>query len=376
MNRSGEIMMKNQEIQGLRGFGAIVVFLSHFIGALPFALLVGNVNLKYTFVGIFFNGTIAVSMFFLLSGFYIYNSIGNEIYIKSYFKFLQKKALKLYPIYIVCILIGSILAEIYFVFNGSKNYQLEPSFLSFWNSQISPGDVISTLTMIGKFDSHLIDPPVWTMRAEMRMVLILPFIYTILKKFEDKFIDYFIVWLGFVILSTYLVKGLGVNTFEVFPIFMFGALLNYFINKGNNKLFEHKASGFSTMLFFIFGIILLGIGGNYFLGVKEVISDYFVSWITTIGWFIIIFLLLKYPRKLKIFANKPFVFIGNISYSFYLWHYIILLALRPIVSIETIGYVVYIVWGILSFGLTVILSILTEKFQEKLSQYFKKIKLL
>lgn len=84
--------MKSATIQNLRGICALMVFLSHSL------LMYRNEvigDLYHSPLHFFFDGAIAVNIFFAISGFFYYKN--EELSAKKYVKGLFRKTIKIYP---------------------------------------------------------------------------------------------------------------------------------------------------------------------------------------------------------------------------------------------------------------------------------------
>ena len=99
---SSKVKMKRiGSIQGLKGIAAFVVFLSHVFMTYKSDLVT---SLKYSPFHFFFDGECSVMIFFAISGFFYYNSKPSSI--SSYFSGVKKKIIKIYPPYIIIMMIG------------------------------------------------------------------------------------------------------------------------------------------------------------------------------------------------------------------------------------------------------------------------------
>ena len=87
------IMKKNLNIQALRGVCAIMVFLSH-------SMHVYNCEIVHTLdrtpLRLLYAGEVAVSIFFVLSGFFYYNK-SSGFSLRQYINTIIKKTKRIYP---------------------------------------------------------------------------------------------------------------------------------------------------------------------------------------------------------------------------------------------------------------------------------------
>jgi peptidoglycan/LPS O-acetylase OafA/YrhL len=140
------------EINGFRGFAAIFVLLFHYTFLL-------NPNLKFGFL--FHYGYMGVSLFFIISGFLITDSI----YSNSSKSFVIKRIFRLYPVYWISIFLTII------------TYYISSQFPSYLDIKV----VVFNLSMFQRFFGVKdIDGAYWTLAVE----LIFYFILILIKYFN------------------------------------------------------------------------------------------------------------------------------------------------------------------------------------------------
>ena len=109
--------MKYKYLEYLRTFAALTVFVNHIVGKLPYLTIHKSVALQS--IGAW--GTEAVILFFLLSGIVINHTV--KKYGQNTKVFLQKRALRILPIYYICIIFALLIDYFtHYTSNSTSNY--------------------------------------------------------------------------------------------------------------------------------------------------------------------------------------------------------------------------------------------------------------
>ncbi len=163
---------RNITIQGLRGVSCIIVFLSHAFGMIP---VKKGLFFEIPFLHLFYDGKIAVCMFWVLSGYYITKKM-MKFSVKTYVSFLLKKFFRLYPLYMMSLIAGTLFCNMRLTFD---ELYFSSWFSGFWNKFVVVSDLQKQLILRGDF--NIINPPSWTMKNEFEMVILLPFILAVVS---------------------------------------------------------------------------------------------------------------------------------------------------------------------------------------------------
>lgn len=282
-------------IQSLRAFSVLLVFFFH-------------CNLEF-----FSNGYLGVDIFFVISG-YVITKILEENYFKNkdnqFKNFYVKRIIRIAPVYftvitfffLIFLVIGPltdldyILKKIKYVITfGSNFYYLN------YNKEY--------------FENVFQDPlnHTWSLGVEMQFYLFFPFLIFLLKKnfyrnSKKKILTIIIVF-G-IILTLFFFKNANLTFYS--PLFRFwefllGSLAYYLHIEKKKFITDDKSFIFLIIIFFI---IIFSNADNKFLNLLL---------ITTITF---LFLVFKKDQSdfNSIFNNNILLHLGNISYSFYLWH--------------------------------------------------------
>lgn len=294
-------MNKITSLDGLRGLAALLVLIDHaFLAALD---LSGN-DQGIVFYILSFIGSFAVGVFFILSGFVIFASIGND----TTASFLAKRAFRLYPVIIVSTLITYIVQIKYgkFVFDAEslKNLIL--------NMSLFGGAFI--------YNESLALQIVWTLSIEVQFYLIAAMILSVTKGNVDKYIYYIIALLMvvFIAISIHVLKMadspfkvyIGVGS-SILPFMFIGTSICMLKKKAINKM------QFTGLML----LIILAISYTPY-PVYYSIDKGLPSFILAI---IIFCLCLEYKPMSDIMSKKPMLFLGKISYPLYAIHMSILI---------------------------------------------------
>lgn len=282
MNNKNE---RFEELDALRGIAALVVIFFHFTLWRPEA----EFGFKY--------GTTGVDLFFIISGFVIFNSLNN---VKSISDFIINRISRLYPTYWTCVTFSFVLIII------NSIYQ---------HRSISFVQYIGNMTMfqyyIGIKD---IDGPYWTMIVEMVFYIsILPFFY--FKKLQYFKKTGLLVSVSLVISIFLFDEKILKSLFFYFPLFQFLPLFlaGLVFYKLKTEIELLKVNYVYLIICLVCQILLFQFSGrsNGFINQKE--------YSIILALFFMIFILFV-NNKMKIVINKGTLFFGKISFAMYLIH--------------------------------------------------------
>ncbi len=283
-------------IQYLRALSVLLVFFYH---------------LKFE---IFKNGYLGVDIFFVISGYVItlrlYEDfkINNTISLKNFF---IKRFKRIYPVLVVFLLTTFIVIIIlspleYFL---NRLYTLLFAFIGLSN-------FFYLFSKRDYFDTIFEDPlnHTWSLGVEEQFYIIFPICFLILiniSKNNLKFIFYFFILLIFIgIIFTFLnrdeLKLVFYSPLFRFWQFLFGSVIFFISLK-----FNYKNRYLSYLLILI--IISISLSGNSFDNFQKVLL------ITIFSSMMLFFCKDTYFYKNNLIGNSALI-LGNISYSFYLWH--------------------------------------------------------
>ena len=327
-------------LDSIRGVAAMMVVVYHFIG-----WKWGDYT-KYHAASMIFNGSDAVSFFFVLSGFvlsYKYLHSDKRLQTSNY---LYKRILRLYPAYITTVLINYLYWNRALLFDGQLATVIQDIFLD--NSQ----KLWQELVMIK--NNHKFYIPGWTLAVEMIFSLLMP-VFVFLARKNIKFI-----WL--LIPFTLILGVFEGNHISMFTMhFALGILLAYYYKSAVN--FDFKSSKIFPfryiIAFFLFALFsirhierIFPFSKSYHRVAELINFDMFHY--TGIASALILLWVINTPAIQQFLTNRFFLFIGKVSYSLYLCHWIIVIyAMNNWDSMMAYFSNYYIGFGIILLGVMV-----------------------
>ena len=358
------------ELDSLRGLAALSVVFYHSLVMSPlFARdpgthpsIVANLFI-HTPLHIVWAGYEAVVFFFVLSGYVLALKFFREPSL-SYSSFLIGR---FFRIYLPCYVVTLCAISLQFMMSDRTVHGLSGWFNNIWAQPVTVRSIIDHLMLLGYFGYGQYNPVLWTLVMEMRVSLIFPLLILLAKKFSWQFV----LFTGVVLNALYYLLtqnrqsdyyfSISVDylyTFSLLFMFVLGIILAKYTPPLTTTL---KALSFrKKLLLLILSLLLYTI---------KFWSDSFIQ--NSIGMFLsdvsisvgaALFILLTLGTRASRLLQKGILrFIGQISYSIYLWHGVVLVGLAyllyPAVPL-------YGIWGI---GLitTLCLSYATNRLIER-----------
>lgn len=316
-------------LTGVRGAAACWVLIYHlwvFSGPKEIVWVIGKIRLDFT--PLFSCGWVGVDIFFVLSGFllslpFIRGSLGLQAP-QSAKEFYRRRALRILPLYYFQLFILVSLAKL-------GVFGVAPTW---W-------DVISHVSLVHHFFepfSGSINEVFWTLSLEMGFYLILPFFVPFIAspRLGGLLLVSVILVLsyrlaGFALINAYDISSKG-WVMEQLPgridQFVMGITSAYLFVRFQGAL-SSVEKRLSTILV-VTGLAGI-IGMLYLMDIKY--EDYWkgdwtlFTWHSITGFFVAQLLFgvaLSGALAQKIFNNRMMVFLGIISYSLYLWHFVVI----------------------------------------------------
>ena len=276
-----------KELDALRGIAAISVALFHYtfgFDSMAGILTPDKFYLKYGYLG--------VQLFFIISGFVIFMTLDKT---KKSTDFIVSRLSRLYPAYWTAIIITISVTSLISILTHESLYT--------YNLK----QVLVNFSMIGNlFNIKSIDMSFWTLTVELRFYGIMWLLFVTQSMKYIKHICCFWLLIFIIHLTTDIVpfeklinRILIVN---YAPLFVAG--IGFYLTKKDTKnIFNH----FLILLSFMTQCFMNYVNHEALI-VNIIIALIFVS-----------FYLFVY-NKLKFLSNKILLFLGTISYSFYLIH--------------------------------------------------------
>ncbi|PDY48182.1 acyltransferase family protein [Bacillus pseudomycoides] len=357
-----------KELDSLRGIAAIIVLLGHFLALFP---ILGK-KVMYSTFGVYFSilwqGHSAVIIFFVLSGFVLSLPFykGTEF---NYLKYLIKRVCRIYIPYIVILFIA-----IGIKLGIHSKIGTIPGLVQWgsWNIEVSFNRVMDHILFLREFNSDAFIMVIWSLVHEMRISIVFPLIIFLLLRVNWKVsigIAMFLSVIGYLLMKNIPSEfNMPVSTnyfitLHYSSMFIIGALLaknrEYLVSKIMNLKVKYLLLPLG-LLFFSYPRIPFMLLSKLIGEIDYELYLIIIDWYICFGAVLIILSALSSKLFSKLLLIKPVQFIGEISYSLYLVH--------PIVLLTT----VHIFYGkisvplilVISFLFTMVVSVLCYKFIE------------
>ena len=313
-----------QQLDSLRGIAALCVFISHYL--LAFNIDVhSSCAFRFTPLGTLLNGRAAVMFFFVLSGFVLSLPFLENKPLKL-LPFYLKRILRIYPAYLAAIAFALILKT--YLYHPIGIQPFSPWIKGFWQWNLNADyglQLLKTCLLIGpNFNGDLIDPVIWSLVIEMKMSLIIPFFIILANRCN-------FYWnILFFILTLIIIYN---HSYGYLGIFYLGILLAkyrfYLIDKLNN-IHVAMLVAIGVIALYMYNVSFLS-----FIPYGDKLHPFAFFWrdyTTAIGGGVILIISLCNTHVISLLNARPFVFLGRISYSFYLLHLPIIITICSLVG--------------------------------------------
>ena len=340
MKNVNDIVKRDYGIQVLRGLACIMVVLSHYIGACQLSeKSIVNV-LSHTPIRIMWDGTVAVDIFFVLSGFFIYKKSEKINYLGT----IQKRFVRLYPAYLGSLILG-IVGRI--TSWRGQNIKGTEWVNSQWQNPLTAGEIIKGFIFFPTFDATTVNGPLWTMKIELMSIFVLPLVCYLCNKIPG------ILLLIIMVIVAYFFRGSTYVYFLMYlPVYATGMVAR--------KYSDDIVKRIDVKKWILIGILLLEY--RWLSSILQIEDGYIVHVITALGVAIVILCV----AKLGIVKNIISI-IGDYSFYIYLVHFVVMLWFRFIW--DDYSYFLYL---IICFIVTAIIAYLFKKIFE--NSIFRHIK--
>lgn len=296
-----------------------------------------------------------VDLFFVLSGFifcYMYKKRIIESRL-SFEKYMKLRFCRLYPLMFITLNVVLIIQTIrFFIVGNFLQYKFNDGYHFLLN--------IFCLQSIGLESGFSFNAPTWSISCEILVYIIF---YYILRKFGLSKIKYVLYALIILVGITIIKMDINIpffngNTSRAFIGFFIGCY-SYEINR---KIAKNK---YKNKIVFIASITLIITLGNTMYFGHSILGNWLIVY-SMFFYPMIILLILNLDYFSKILSFKPFVYIGEISFSIYLWHFPIQLIIKTLDDVLALNIDYSTRFFMLIYTLIVIIiSSLSYEFLEK-----------
>lgn len=347
------------EIQGLRGIAILLVLAYH-------------LNIPY-----FSGGFIGVDIFFVISGYLITRIILNELKDKSFslIKFYERRIRRVLPAYLAASFIALFISYIFLMPSKLMDFAKVLVATLFFVSNFFFTYSYNYFFEGGATNSSLLHT--WSLSVEEQFYILYPlvfiFLISIYKKAYLKNFTITLIVISFFsfFFANYLVfKGYNTMAFYNLPTrawqLVLGAL-TFILEKKYITKNEKKNFVWSEYILFL---SILSIFFSSILMNKNTLHPSFITLIPVFAASLIIFYSNYSKFFLNILKSKILGYFGKISYSLYLWHFLIIFHIKDIFGYENETINIF-----LSIIISILLSDLSYRFIESPFRNQKKISL-
>jgi peptidoglycan/LPS O-acetylase OafA/YrhL len=314
-----------EQLDGLRGMAAFVVFLFHAIMMAPPDFW-GLRILNKPFIRPFWDGPGAVMLFFVLSGFVLTLPYAGKVARKiEPIPFLIRRIARLYPAYWAVLIIAVVLR--FFAFNPDGLAGLSPWTSLHWSQPVSWQSAVSHVFMISpRLQVDDIDPVIWSLIIEMKVSIVFPLLILLVAR-TTRIIYALLAIIGGIALTTPLhfvthSSSSWARAAILLPVFLFGSYLARFRNELISGL---RTSRWIRIAVGIAGAVLYSMAWIMPIGMQSL-----ARWGCALGSGAFILLFLVSARLQALGTIHPIRFLGKVSFSFYLIHLPILLTVASL----------------------------------------------
>ena len=311
------------QLDALRGIAALMVVINHFV-------LVGPLWwVPRSPLRVLALGHEAVILFFILSGFVLTLQLMSDRRV-TYRDYVIKRICRIYLPYL-CVLFAA--------FAAISLINIEPVdwagswFNDIWTGSFSGREVLDHVLFIGQYKANRVLPVIWSLIYEMRISLAMPLVVIGVSRFSAR--TCLAAALCISLVSFLLAMGRNVDVTSS-PSFtgdwaMTAHYLGMFIVGAT--LARHRASwlrwlakGNRTTVVLAASLTLYFLSRSVMSITSGVIGQYIFDWCVVTGAAGIVCTAIASRRVTLVLARRPIVFLGTISYSLYLTHTVVLLA--------------------------------------------------
>ncbi|MFC8411511.1 acyltransferase family protein [Arthrobacter sp. NPDC057259] len=308
------------QLDGLRGLAALVVVACHAISTLPWVgRVVSNDRSSrltspemwavFSPLHVFWNGTPAVHVFFVLSGFVLILPFTKSLPGRSWAPYYAKRLLRLYlPAWAALAL-----AVVLMVLIPRTPSPLQSPWADMYVTTPDPGQVFRDALLL--LNASTINTPLWTLRWEVAFSLLLPlYVFLALR------------WRRFWHLKLAIALGLAVigGVFHIealtyMPIFAIGSILS-----AERERIRELTSAWPRVIWLLLAAVGLYLANAEWISPEPPIPG--IEAVITVGATLIVLVFLLSGSAKKLGDTSLAQWLGRISFSLYLVHLPIILA--------------------------------------------------
>lgn len=325
-------------LHSLRGVAAMIVLLCHIQTRLQEA----NPDFQMPLI---FNGSAAVTFFFVLSGLVVGAALAKqELSLPRTLTYLYRRFFRIMPLLIVTVSLGGL--YLFLVDSHMRFPYYDPSFGDFSLSKLAAGYIGYSLKP---------NPPVWSIYVELIGSLLIPLM--ILS--GSRWIYVFLATAACMGLS--FLKGEFQHYWNFFMISFYAGLTILLWGKPWAKFLARLPAPVFWLLVFALAVL--------FYGVRLALDNsYGVLWVVyweTAMIAPLVAAIYYLPERFALLARPIFTFLGDISYSLYLTHWILLVVILNLIAPLTgLGAMGMTIFTLLSVAVCLVVARFSFKYIE------------
>ncbi|WP_310549807.1 acyltransferase family protein [Paenibacillus glufosinatiresistens] len=318
-------MRRLHQLDSVRGLASLSVLLHHLWLSAPLLPLL----FVYSPVRIALGGHQAVLFFFILSGFVLALPFLADQG-PSYLSYLLKRVCRIYIPYVISLTVALLLA---YRLSGHSPAFNASFFQAFWQSGFAPGLILEHLSLVADFNTYAYNTVFWSLVHEMRISLIFPLLMLAVARRRIGFNLLLCLVLAFLgSLGDLLPLGAGQgyhtsysDTVYFASFFIIGALAA----KHRSLLIALYLGVTTRTRWLAFGAAVLLYGYSKYGADKlggpagRLLEDGG----TTLAILVFLVMALTSEKTIRVLNGSVLSFLGRISYSLYLYHFILILTL-------------------------------------------------
>ena len=308
--------LRLRELDSIRGIAAALVLLGHAAGLVP---PVAPWNwmlrppLRYLLLG-----RAPVIVFFVLSGFVLTISLTQAVP-PTFGQFVIRRFCRIYVPFAASIILS---VALYYSIHPSLVGDQSDWFNGTWGNEVTVPVVIGHLLMLGRFEDGALNNVVWSLWFELRISFLLPLLIAVTRLIGPIPAIAAFALFAAVVEASMLAVGIDerpyyayniieavLTTAHLVPLFVAGMLAALYSNRIIDSV--STITGYERAALWFVAIMLLGRYRDYVVGFGAVIIICLAISAKRSGW-------LLFP---------PFQWLGRVSFSLYLVHVPILIAL-------------------------------------------------